>query len=54
MKKVFRTLKNVVVTVLILTVICTFSGCKSSKPAKKESTLDKDHEKFRKEVFDKQ
>jgi hypothetical protein len=56
MKKVLRAIKICIITVtLLLPVICTISGCKSKKETpKKESTLDADQEKFRKEVFDKQ
>jgi hypothetical protein len=56
MKRVFVTTKSIVIMVaMIFTVMCIVPGCNSSKKTpQRESTIDSDKEKFRKDVFEKE
>jgi hypothetical protein len=50
-----KAIKIAIITVALLLPIVCASGCRSKKETpKKESTIDADQEKFRKDVFDKQ
>jgi hypothetical protein len=57
MEKVFVTIRSTVITgAVIFTVMCAVPGCKGSKklPEQRESTIDSDKDKFRRDSFDKE